>query len=361
MASLMTREEYQRHKTMISLVRDQAIDRVSPTGFQHFQVCPMCDARPRKAAISSNGTFYCFVCGKHEIADVCAALGIIIQGGSVSDTTSRRTEKKQPRQSSAYLWQLDPMQWHSRLIRPLDVVARWQAYKPISEQNIMHYQLGWGPLPPYGKNEHGYLYAGRCGHKRLVYANIENVDKIPSAFRGRQVECSCCAEKKGDLKWLTSLGAGAWLHGAAEIERSNNAHIIIAENPIDRLLIKQAMPEVVTGGPTAGAGTWLIEWSKIIYRANPKSVMFWYDNDLIGCPNPETLEILIAEWIAKMIEKGKPPSQQMIDHQRTKAMGPKNAAQLQAMGIHAGAFSWPGGTRPRMDSGQYLIDNGAFN
>lgn len=86
--------------------------------------------------------------------------------------------------------------------------------------------------------------------------------------------------------------------------------------------------------------------------------MFWYDNDLIGCPNPETLELLIAEWIEKMIKRGKPPTPEMIHNQRTKAMGPKNAAQLRAMGVQAGSFEWRSGTPPKMDAGQTVINEG---
>jgi hypothetical protein len=331
------------------------IGRARATGFYPLGQCPYCNRRD-KAAVKPGVGFNCYSCKRivytlDEWSDLAARLA--------TPVTERPKPLPKTKAESPKTWQHDPMKYHSRYISGLDVAERWQAYKPISEENVMRYQLGYGVLPPIKYERGEPVYTMRCNHLRLIYANIENSPHQPVAFRGRQIDCACKNEKPGDLKWLTVAGARKWLWNSADLKNAAGRCLIVAENPIDAILIMQAEPTVYAIAGTAGAGTWDREWSQMIAAANPTAVLVWYDNDLIGNPTEETRESMLAAWIAKERRAGREPSEGQIHQERTKAMGPKIAAQLQALGVKAQPYTWADGTRPKMDAGQYLVDSGA--
>lgn len=345
--------------TPIRIIQDAIagqLGRARPSGFYAFAYCPFCGDRGG-AAVKPGSGFKCYSCEREvktleDWQDLAATLATPIR---LSPKVSAPRQAEQPK-----LWQHDPMFYHGRYTSAIDLVERWQAYKPVSHDNILRHQLGYGVLPPTARRPDGSLvYTMGCNHKRLIYANIENPERRPVAFRGRQLECTCYKHTPGDLKWLTIAGASAWLWNSAGLASAAGRWIVIAENPIDAMLIGQAMPEVYPVAGTAGAGTWRDEWTRLIVAARPRGVMVWYDNDLIGNPTPETQALMVDRWIAKMIDRGHPPTTEQIQHQRTKAMGPKIAAAVEALGTPARPYAWPAGTRPKYDAGQYLIDIGA--
>lgn len=322
----------------------ELIGKLTSSGFIVLPECPFCAAE-KKAGLAKFGDrhrFNCFVCGKkvqspEEWEDLAARMAAPMQ----YQPTPKTREQAPPK---TYPWQSDPMKWHHRYTNNRNaVLLAWQAYKPLTEQSIIKYQLGLGVLPH-----------NACQHQRLIYANIENSDNQASAFRGRAMSCNC------DPKWLTLIGSQAWLWGFYHVlRRAEGKRLIIGENPVDCMLAMQAMPDVLAVASTAGAGTFPDAWIDLIVAAKPKSVLVWLDNDLIGNPTPQTREYLVNRWINKMRVKGVEPTPQMIEHQRTKAMAPKLVTALQAKGIPARAKVWNEGTKPRQDMGQYLIDQGA--
>lgn len=325
----------------------ELIGKLTASGFIVLPECPFCGGN-KKAGIRRvlDGAYYkhrfnCFVCGKkvqspEEWQELASRMAAPMQ--------YQPTPKREQPAPKTYPWQNDPMRWHSRYTNDRNaVIEAWQAYKPLTEQTIIRYQLGYGVLPH-----------NPCEHKRLIYANIENSDNQATAFRGRTSGCDC------EPKWLTLIGSQAWLWGQYHVLRqAHGKRLIIGENPVDCMLAMQAMPGVLAVASTAGAGTFPDAWIQLIAAARPKSVLVWLDNDLIGNPTDETRELLVERWIAKMRAKGVEPTPQMIEHQRTKAMGPKLVKALQALGVPTRAKEWASGTTPRMDMGQYLIEQGA--
>lgn len=351
----MQNTEYQEIRTIRqSIIKQLGTPKAS--GFHQFD-CPFCGHR-RKAGIGTGGAFVCFTCRRpvttvDEWAELAGRLAVPI----LIDPMPIKRSPSRP----AATWQHDPMHWHSRLIAPLDLVSRWQDYKPVSEESIMRYQLGYGSLPPIGANADGSpVYTMRCNHPRLTYSNIENADRQPCGFRGRQLSCTCQSDKPGDLKWLTVTGTSAWLWNSMSLARAAGRWIVVSENPIDGILGEQAMSDVVPVAGTAGAGTWRAEWTRLIVSARPRGVLIWYDNDLIGNPTEEARESLIAAWIAKQTAHGRPPTAAEIEYQRTKAMGPKIATWIRAAGVKAEPYQWGAGTAPKMDMGSFLMNGGVL-
>ena len=322
----------------------ESIGKLTASGFIVLPECPFCLGRKKAgiARLDGKHRFNCFVCGKKvqspdEWADLAARMAAPMQ----YQVQPKQREQTPPK---TYPWQNDPMKWHSRYTNDRNaVIEAWQAYKPLTEQTILRYQLGYGVLPH-----------NPCEHKRLIYTNIENSDNQAVAFRGRVSGCNC------DPKWLTLIGSQAWLWGFYHIlKQAEGKRLIIGENPVDGMLAMQAMPGVLAVASTAGAGTFPDAWIKLIAAARPKSVLVWLDNDLIGNPNDETRELLVERWIAKMQAKGVEPTPQMIEHQRTKAMGPKMVKALQGLHIPTRAKEWASGTKPSQDMGGFFIEQGS--
>lgn len=317
----------------------ETIGKATPSGYIKLPECPFCFAKGKAGLTRIDGKhrFNCFVCCKKvqspdEWDELAARMAAPMQYQATA-TPKQATVKRE------YPWQNDPMKWHSRYTNNTQaVIAAWQAYKPLSEAMILRCQLGLGRMPHTS-----------CEHPRLIYANIENRDKQATAFRGRVRGCGC------DPKWLTIAGSNAWLWGGYHILKMvEGKDLIIGENPIDGILAMQELKKYSVAG-TAGAGTFPMEWCKMIAAARPKRVLVWYDNDLIGNPTPYTKELLVAEWIEKMRSRGVEPSAQQIEQQRTKAMAPKIVSWLRGLHIPTFAYTWAEGTTPRMDMGEYII------
>jgi hypothetical protein len=315
------------------------------SGFYNMAQCPYCGAA-RKAAIKPGRGFKCFVCETKlatldEWQDLAARLSTPLQ------IVTKEDDK--PERKKAMLWQDDPGLWQSRLTSHPDLISAWSAYKPVTPESIMRYQLGYGVMPPVSRG----VYTCGCDHLRLTYANIENIDGKPMAFRGRATTCTC------SQKWLTIAGASAWLWNSHNLRQARDRWVVQTENPIDAILLMQAYPDVYAVAGTAGASTWHEAWSHQIAAASPLGFISALDNDLIGNPTPQTRAMLLALWTMKMVMRGNPPTPQMIEQQRTKAMGIKVAASVKAAGVaRSRCYTWAEGTKPKQDIGQHLIDRG---
>lgn len=316
--------------------------------------CPFCGGR-KKGGVKPGRGYKCLVCDnklttEEDWLDLAARLNTPIQIDA---------KPKEKVASRAMLWMDDPGLWQSRLTSHPDLISAWAAYKPVTPESIMRYQLGYGVMPPTEIKNGRKLYTFGCNHARLTYADIENIDGKPMAFRGRQVVCACQADKPGDLKWLTIKGASAWLWNSHNLRQARGRWIVQTENPIDAILLMQAYPDVYAVAGTAGASTWLDAWSYQIAAVKPLGFISALDNDLIGHPTPQTRAMLLALWTMKMIMRGNPPTPQMIEQQRTKAMGPRVSASVKAAGVaRSRCYTWAEGTKPKQDIGQHLIDRG---
>lgn len=335
----------------LNIVEAHGVGSASASGFYKLDYCPFCQ-RKKKAGINPmNGAFKCFVCN-HEVRGLEVWQQLASHYAVAIHTPPPIVQKRSVKKT--YAWQTDPPLWHSRLTNDHQaVVMAWQTYKPLTEETIMRYQLGFGALPPISLQPHRYTM--RCNHRRLVYVNRENDARQAVGFRGRQYECSCFRDKAGDLKWLTVQGCTVWLDGLHDLRLAHGKHIIVCENPIDRYLAMQMMPEIYALAPTAGAGTWRDDWSKAIAAANPKSVLVWFDNDLIGNPNEETKIRQIEDWRQGYRQKtGNEPSPDQLRYHADKAQAPKIVESLRRLHVAADCWKWASKSPIHADLGWYL-------
>jgi hypothetical protein len=284
--------------------------------------CPFCgkDEGKRKSthfSFSERG-FRCFVCGESgglkRLAEQLNA--------RPSDLPVRIHQLPTPPAPPRF-WQTNPQAVLHRLLESPTRLQDWQAYKPLTVETIARWRLGAGVLP-----------SSACRHKRLIYPLVEDGRIV--GFRGRSTGCDC-------PKWLTAGGSTTVLFGLDQV--IHNAEVILVENPVDALLAMQETPGVVAVASTAGAGTWREAWTEELRRRRPAHVTVWLDNDLAGCPNPQTYVRLRQAWM--QLHPGKHPPE---------PNGPRIATALQAAGVRCSLYRWPSGTPAKYDIGAALMD-----
>lgn len=302
-----------------------------------YITCPVCGKDEKSRDCSYNATaWHCFVCGS---------------GGSLADLAKRRGVPAQPRPVPAQSAKKLPT-WRTSTDEALTVLARytarpdkyqhWQAYKPVSTSMIdrLHWGVGSLDLYPYT----GY-HTSRCQHDRLIYPVFQ--DGAIVAFRGRQMACQC----EGD-KWLNMAGSVPALYGIDEVPLG--AVLVLCENPVDAMLVHEYQHDCYGCATTGGAGVWRPEWTARLAALHLRQVVVWYDNDLAGCPNSETLVSEVAAWRAKMqtaLDQGKIktiPSEPPTPH------GPRVARQLWQANIKVSIGAWPAGTPVNWDIGKQI-------
>lgn len=246
----------------------------------------------------------------------------------------------------------------------------WRRYKPLTTATVDRWLLGVGRLP-----------AVPCRENRLIYPVYQDGQLV--ALRGRALTEHACPDPRtqrwiadgrggqvldpdsGEVPrdnegnpvpcptWYSAGGSKAALWGwdLLDPEVAGGKNVTVTENPIDAMLVMQVEPSVVAVAVTAGASTWRPEWSLRIARSRPKEVTVWYDNDLAGAPNSETLRAMAKEWRCKHPAIANVPAPN----------GPKIVAQLRELsaqhgGFQANVFPWPPGTPRHYDMGQYLAE-----
>lgn len=303
-----------------------------------FITCPVCGKDEKSRDCSYNATaWHCFVCGS---------------GGSLADLARRQGIPVLPRAVPAQADKRLPS-WRTSADEAQRILARytarpdryqhWQAYKPVSTSMIDRLRWGVGSLDLY---PYTGWHTSRCPHDRLIYPVMWDGQIV--AFRGRQIACHCDGES-----WLNMAGSVPALYGIDEVPAGSV--LVLCENPIDAMLVHEYQHGDVYGAATTGgAGTWRPEWTARLAALHLRQVVVWYDNDLAGCPNSETLESEVAAWRAKM--------QAAFDQSRITAMpsappaphGPRVAALLRAAGIPTALGAWPPGTPRGWDIGAQI-------
>lgn len=224
-----------------------------------------------------------------------------------------------------------------------EVVAAWQAYKPLSEATIRRAALGLGRLPLYDEKRRQW-YQSR--HPRLL---------APLTEGGRMVGIAGRAYLPADdgPKWLTASYSTLVLHGLDEVQPGDV--VIWVENRVDRLLVEENEPGVKA--LASGGLTWQPAWLDALAARRPRHVLVWFDHDLSGNGSTYHERELLAIWRKKTDERrhNNPRLMQMPYPQAPQPRGPLLANELLERGVRATLYTWPRGSAFGADVGSALI------
>lgn len=292
-----------------------------------FVTCPVCgcDERTRDCSVNPAGLWHCFRCnsGGKQLPNA----------GTVPAPVPA-----QPKRLPA--WRTDPALADAlvrRIVASTERYAAWARYKPLDPRLIYTHQMGTGTLDLYPWL--GY-HTSRCQHNRLLVPVYDGAGTL-IAVRGRRIDCACVGDS-----WLNLAGSVPYLYGVDDIP--HDATVILCENMIDALLVHQYHPSAWGAATTGGAGTWRDDWTRRLIDLAPARVIVWYDNDLAGSPNQETLTAELDAWREKMRQAGQPATTPPQPN------GPRVLAKLRAAGLPATAGAWPSGTPRGWDVGKQI-------
>lgn len=281
--------------------------------------CPFCGKEAKRGqkhfSFVADG-YKCWVCdAKGALAGLAAQLEL---RAPLTIRTRPASAPVEPRH-----WQVDSRVL-TRFTGAHDVLPAWQAYKPLTLETIARARLGVGVLP-----------ASRCQARRLILPVFDGERLV--ALHGRAF-----LPGDTDAKWLTAGGSRKdVLYGAQGLRPG--ATVIICENFVDSLFAQQTEPGIVA---VAGGGvSWQEAWTQQLAASRPRHVLVWLDNDLAGCPNPETYQLLRAQWQRE--RPGTTPPE---------PKGPQIANALLSTGVRASVYRWPNGTPPKADLGSVLME-----
>lgn len=289
---------------------------------RYHATCPFCgkEAKAGQKHFSFCDQGYsCWVCeAKGGLQTLALHLDV---PGDYQAPPRRAQEPPKPKR-----WQSDPERFLRGFCAALDRVQRWQAYKPLSLDNISRWRLGVGVLP-----------SSRCQHRRLIVPVFAG-DQIV-AFHGRAF-----LEADTDAKWLTSGGSSKQVLFNADLLRPG-AVVIVVENFVDAILAMQIEPSVVA--VCGGGASWQSSWTTQIASSRPRQVLIWLDHDLAGNGSRFHYQELVAEW-----RRCNPKAQRV-----PQPAGPEIANELLSVGAPARLYEWPRGTPPKADIGWALIQD----
>jgi len=257
-----------------------------------YVTCPFCgkesSAKDAHFSFSERGG-HCFVCGKSGGLYGLLRVYGLTEGAAARKlgSTSRADPAPTPPPRPAAKRAATKVDWEAMVRRyesHPETVSRWSAYKPLPEDLIRAYRLGYGIFPQY---------TSHCQHPRLMVPLIEN--GVVVGLRGRKVDCGCgdTETKRGD-KWLSPAGTRCILFngerfgqgpgmGFAYGQRRADRYtlLLIVENPIDALLA-EVWNEDVVAVATLGVSMWKAEWTPFLVRVQPAAVVVFFDNDRPG-------------------------------------------------------------------------------
>ena len=257
-----------------------------------YVTCPFCgkesSAKDAHFSFSERGG-HCFVCGKSGGLYGLLRVYGLTEGAAARKlgSTSRADPSPTPPPRPAAKRAATKVDWEAMVRRyesHPETVSRWSAYKPLPEDLIRAYRLGYGIFPQY---------TSHCQHPRLMVPLIEN--GVVVGLRGRKVDCGCgdTETKRGD-KWLSPAGTRCILFngerfgqgpgmGFAYGQRRADRYtlLLIVENPIDALLA-EVWNEDVVAVATLGVSMWKAEWTPFLVRVQPAAVVVFFDNDRPG-------------------------------------------------------------------------------
>lgn len=293
--------------------------------------CPFCGKEAKRGqkhfSFVAEG-YVCWVCGSQ--GGLRALAERVGAQGEAPRSAPRRQEPAPPRR-----WQLAPERYVQQFCEHPMRLPDWQAYKPLTIDTIARYRLGVGVLP-----------SSRCDVRRLI---------VPVYHAGQVVAFHGRAYRPDDAhaKWLTAGGSRKDVLFNVDALRPDSV-VIVCENLVDCLMAQEAEPGIVA---VAGGGVaWQEAWTQQIAASRPRHVLVWLDNDLAGCPNPETHRAALAAWRATM-------AQRVAEGKITRVpsdpepRGPQIANALLAAGVKASVYRWPAGTPQKMDLGGALMQD----
>jgi hypothetical protein len=293
--------------------------------------CPKCGKEPKRGQVhfsfSERGGF-CMVCGQ---ATSLAALARIFAPDQATEYTAHFTPsvarpKAQPT--------VDFQRLAAQYAGAPGVTARWRAYKPVSEQLVAAYRLGYGAFPQY---------TSKCQHHRLMVPLIAQGQVV--GFRGRSLGCDCG-------KWLSPAGSRMVLCNGERLTGNEHAglgyawgtrrilwrELWVVENPIDAILAEMLWPEVAVVA-TLGVAMWQEEWTALVAAAGPKIVRILYDNDRPGNGGGAQGR---RDWLATHERDIEPGAQRL-------------ARRLRVAGLRVRVEQWPEDAPIHADVGDLIV------
>jgi hypothetical protein len=274
--------------------------------------CPNCGKEPEKGQVHfgyhPDGRVRCFVCGYSASLYKLSELLRLDVGEYVAPV---KIEKPTP---PIARWRLNPDKLLQQYQTHPQRLTKWYGYKPLTDDNIERYHLGYGRLP--FQRDDGTWYMSKA--EWLTVPVYEDGALI--ALRGRNVTDS-------GPKWISATGSQYGLFGVEYVYPG--ATTFICENYADAIWLQQAHPDwcaVAIGGAT----TWRNVWAYRLAQKRPGLVVVALDNDLPGNGGGILRDGLIAEWTAAHPQAAVPT-----------ANGPRIANDCIEAGLRTILFQWP--------------------
>lgn len=273
--------------------------------------CPNCGKEVERGQthFGYDGTrAHCFVCGWSGGLDKLSELLRLDIGGYIAPVRVEQPVKEIAR------WRLNPWKLLTQYHEHPERLDRWHSYKPLTDNNIGRYGLGFGRLPFQQKN--GEWYMSRL--EWLIVPIYEDGALI--ALRGRNVT-------DDGPKWISATGSSYGLFNVENVKIGANC--FLCENYIDAIWLEQMHSDwscVAIGGAT----TWRREWASRLVAMQPGLIVVALDNDLPGNGGGHLRDELIAEWIREHPRAAIPI-----------ANGPRIANDCIRAGLRTLLFQWP--------------------
>lgn len=305
-------------------------------GDEYWIPCPVCGKDVGRktfthCSFSSRG-WKCFVCGsKGGLENLAEILSGAKQTRPLGlDIPTVVEKKRQPRNWDTLSFAVETAPLNQ------ERYFQWEKYRKLRSETVDRWHLMFGVLP---------LVA--CNHRRVIYPASQPGGKVV-ALRGRTTECDC-------PKWLSASGSTMVLWGLDLIRP--RSEVVIAESPADAMLLMQEEPNLVGIASTAGAAGWDDSWAREIAKRKPKSVIVWFDNDLAGLPNEETLRDRADVWLRMMRDNLESGKIKVMPKHTPSPNGYKVVRKLSEVGVPASGYQWKHGTPVGYDIGQLLMDH----
>lgn len=277
--------------------------------------CPNCGKEPAHGQIhahfSEGKGFFCQVC--KEGGSLERLLKLVGGEQDKSDYTPYRPTRNRlgpkPAPERERPWRDQAIELISLYRKPPDLVRRWQAYKPLSDEAITRYRLGFGRLP------------GQQTERLIV--PIFHHDQVV-ALHGRDPR-----REVTERKWICATGSSKMAYGLDELEKG--CDFWVCENFVDRIMFRERFNGIFDCIALGGVRLFYAEEIEAIKAVRPKRIFIALDNDLVGQPNQRQKPEMLRKWFAEHPDAKKEPE----------SFGPRIANQLQQMKLPAVLFRWP--------------------
>jgi hypothetical protein len=316
--------------------------------------CPFCGAAGRTRGHRPAYHFYLFDFekGSGYVCWSCGAKGTLRELAQRLDVQGDETPRALPDTPADPTppWAApDAMETYTRWAmdaeRQRQIVAAWQAYKPLTADMIRRERLSVGKLTFYDESRRIW-YAGR--HPRLLVPLIIGSRLV--GFRGRAFE-------RGDTgpKWITASYSQQALMGLDRVTPGST--VIWCENLIDRLLAEQDEPGIVA--IASGGLAWQPGWILALAKRKPGKVVVWFDHDLAGNGGGSERGAMVKAWLQEISARRRAAGtdSSIPMPQAPTGRGPILVDELQAAGVNAELYDWPIGTPRKADLG-WLLSQG---